>query len=123
MSLTHRLSLMLICGVAAVSLAFALFQTRADTEGLRRDLDMQSQVLADSLARSAEPLVERHANRDLQRMVDRFKDREQIAGVSVYDADGKPLAITSGFNLRVGEDPQLAPKPGTVPAPATKFLT
>ena len=83
--------------MAVVSLAFAFFQTRADTLGLRRDLEDHAQVLAESLVRSAEPLVARHANRELQRLVDRFKDREQIAGVSVYDADGKPLAITSGF--------------------------
>ena len=81
--LTYRLSSALITSVAVVSLAFAFFQTRADTFGLQRDLEDHAQVLAESLARSAEPLVARHANRELQRLVDRFKDREQIAGVSV----------------------------------------
>ena len=122
MRLTYRLSSTLICGVAAVSLAFAAFQTRADTQGLRRDLEMHAQALAESLARSAEPLVERHANRELQRLVDRFKDREQIAGVSVYDAQGTPLAITSGFTRRVGDDPALAPEPGAPPASASRFI-
>ena len=46
----------------------------------------------------------RRAYRELQRLVDRFKDREQIAGVSVYDVDGKPLAISSGFTRRVGDE-------------------
>src|SRR5207302_931342 len=113
MRLTYRLSFSLISAVALVSLAFAFFQTRADTLGLRRDLEDHAQVLAESLARSAEPLVQRHANRELQRLVDRFKDREQIAGVSVNDADGKPLAVTSGFAKRVREDPLLLPKPGS----------
>src|SRR6185369_7614694 len=110
--LIYRLSSALISAVAVVSLAFAFFQTRADTLGLRQNLEDHAQVLAESLARSAEPLVERHANRELQRLVDRFKDREQIAGVSVYDANEKPLAITSGFAQRVGDDPALVPKQG-----------
>jgi len=110
--LIYRLSSALISAVAVVSLAFAFFQTRADTLGLRQNLEDHAQVLAESLVRSAEPLVARHANRELQRLVDRFKDREQIAGVSVYDVNEKPLAITSGFAQRVGDDPALVPKQG-----------
>jgi alpha,alpha-trehalose-phosphate synthase [UDP-forming] len=122
MRLTYRLSLSLISAVAIVSLAFAFFQTRADTLGLRRDLEVHAQVLAESLVRSAEPLVARHANRDLQRLVDRFKDREQIAGVSIYDGRGNPLAVTSGFAQKVGKDPVLLPKPGTEVTPVEKFV-
>ncbi len=120
--LTYRLSSALITSVAVVSLAFAFFQTRADTLGLRRDLADHAQVLAESLARSAEPLVARHANRELQRLVDRFKDREQIAGVSVYNAHGEPLAISSGFARRIGGDPALVPQPGEPATPSAKFV-
>jgi alpha,alpha-trehalose-phosphate synthase [UDP-forming] len=122
MRLTYRLSSALIAAVAVVSLAFAFFQTRADTLGLRRDLQSHAQVLAESLVRSAEPLVARHANRELQRLVDRFKDREQIAGISVYDTDGKPLAITSGLARRVEQNPALLPEPGTEVTPVDKFV-
>ena len=110
MHITYRLSTSLIFGVATVSLAFAFLQTRADTEGLREDLASHALVLAESLAKSAEPLVENHAYRELQRLVDRFKDREQIAGVSVYDPSGNPLAISSGFRSRVGDEPDLKPR-------------
>jgi len=122
MRLTYRLSSALISAVAVVSLAFAFFQTRADTLGLRRDLQNHAQVLAESLVRSAEPLVARHANRELQRLVDRFKDREQIAGISVYDAGGNPLAITSGLARRVEQNPVLLPEPGAEVAPVDKFV-
>ena len=79
-------------------------------------------MLAESLVRSAEPLVARHANRELQRLVDRFKDREQIAGVSVYNAKEEPLAVTSGFAQRVGDDPALLPKSGEQAAPDARFV-
>ena len=75
-----------------------------------------------ALACSAEPLVARHANRELQRLVDRFKDREQIAGVSVYNANDEPLAISSGFARRVGDDPALLPKHGEQTGPSGKFV-
>jgi len=120
--LLYRLSSALISAVAVVSLAFAFFQTRADTLELRRNLEDHAQVLAESLVRSAEPLVARHANRELQRLVDRFKDREQIAGVSVYNAKEEPLAVTSGFAQRVGDDPALLPKSGEQAAPDARFV-
>ncbi|HXP87778.1 MAG TPA: trehalose-6-phosphate synthase [Bryobacteraceae bacterium] len=104
MRLTYRLSTSLILGVVAVSLAFSFVQTRADTQGLRRDLERNAVVLAESLARSAEPLVEARSYRDLQRLVDRFRDRDQIAGVAVYDANGLTLAITTGLQARLRGD-------------------
>ena len=104
-------------------LAFAFFQTRAGyRSGCGQDLDDHAQVLAESLVHSAEPLVARHANRELQRLVDRFKNREQIAGVSIYDVDGKPLAISSGFTRRVGDDPELLPKTGADVTPVERFV-
>ncbi len=105
MRLTFRLSSSLIGSVAAVSLAIAFFQTRADTQGLRRNLESHAQVLAESLEPSAEPLVERRAYRELQRLVDRFRNREQVAGISVYDIAGTPLAVSAGFASRVGINP------------------
>ncbi len=108
MRLTLRLSLSLICGVAAVSLVLAFYQTHVETQGLRGDLDRQSRVLAESLAKSAEPLVIRQSYRDLQKLVDRLKDRERIAGVAVYSAGSVPertLAVTEGLEARVDRTP------------------
>ena len=101
MRLTLRLSLSLIFGVAAVSLAFAFYQTQTETSGLKHDLDRQSLVLAESLAKSVEPLLARHSYRELQNLTDRLKDRERIAGAAVYDAAGHPVAITRGLDTRV----------------------
>jgi alpha,alpha-trehalose-phosphate synthase [UDP-forming] len=123
MRLTYRLSLSLICGVAAVSLGFAFFQTRAETQGLRRDLESHALVLAESLGRSAEPLTLKRSLRDLQRLVDRVKDREQIAGMAIYDAAGQVLAVTSGFQARLGVEPGSAlPQPASGAPVATRFV-
>src|SRR5712664_1881084 len=111
MHVTYRLSSSLILGVAAVSLGFAFWQTRADTQALRTDLDNHARVLAESLAKSSEPLLQKHSNRELQRLIDRFNDREQIAGVAVYDVAGQLVAMTSGFPWRAGNDPALKSVP------------
>jgi trehalose-6-phosphate synthase len=106
MRLTLRLSLSLIFGVAAVSLGFAFYQTHTEASALRRDLNRQSRVLAESVAKSVEPLLAKHSYRELQNLTDRLKDRERIAGAAVYDTAGYPVAITRGLEPRVtpGQD-------------------
>jgi trehalose 6-phosphate synthase len=60
-----------------------------------------------------EPLVANRSYRDLQRLVDRFQDRERIAGVAVYNAGGAPLAVSA----------RLTPRLNARPAPVTEALT
>jgi trehalose 6-phosphate synthase len=105
MRLTSRLSLSLIFAVAAVSVAFAYYQIRAQSRGMERDLERQSLMLAESLGRAAEPLVANHSYSDLQRLVDKFRDRETVAGVAVYGIDGTPLATTSGLAAILERNP------------------
>ncbi|MGA3026291.1 MAG: trehalose-6-phosphate synthase [Bryobacteraceae bacterium] len=106
MRLTARLCFSLIGSVAAVSLVLAWYQTRAHTRDLNRGLQRNALVLAETLAKSAEPLVQSRSLADLQRLVDRFKDREQIAGIAVYDAGRQPLVITTGLSRRLRPLPQ-----------------
>jgi len=105
MRLTLRLSLSLITSVALVSLTFAWFQTRANRRGLNRELERHALVLAETLAKSAQPLVEERSYRRLQQLVDQFEHREQIAGVAVLDKTGAPLAISSQLTPRLDKYP------------------
>jgi len=104
--LSIRLNLCLIFAVGGTSLAFALYQAQNEMHGLRRELDRQSAVLAESLEKSAGPLVAARSYRDLQRLADRFKDHERLAGVAVYDPQGRPLAITAKLAVRIPELPE-----------------
>ena len=105
MRLTFRLSLSLITSVALVSFTFAWFQTRANRRGLDRELERHALVLAESLAKSAQPLVEERSYRRLQQLVDQFENREQIAGVAIFDKTGTPLAISSRLTPRLDKYP------------------
>ena len=106
MRLTSRLCAYLVCSVAAVSLTFAYLQIRTSTRAQKRDLERHSQELGESLARSAQPLVEDHSYHELQRLVDRYKDRRQIAGLAIYGLGGELLAISSDLQPRLDQHPE-----------------
>ncbi len=106
MRLALRLNLLLIAGVAAVAMGFAYYQVRSERRGLERDLQRQALDLAESQTKAVEPLLAAHSYRNLQAMVDRFTGRERLAGMTVSDADGQPVAITSGFVARFNGNPR-----------------
>jgi alpha,alpha-trehalose-phosphate synthase [UDP-forming] len=109
MRLTQRLSTALIPGVAVVSLVVALYQTRAETSESRNNLQAHALSSAENLAKSVEPLVEQHYYPELQSAIDKFADREGIAGIAVYKVSGELLAETAGLGPLTGSSRDLAP--------------
>jgi alpha,alpha-trehalose-phosphate synthase [UDP-forming] len=94
---TLKIVLPLTISVAVVSLLFAAYQVRTDRRILRNDLSRRAEILGESLQESVEPLLDRTRDKNLQRLVDRFGQREHLKGVAVYDTDGNVLAITPGL--------------------------
>jgi trehalose 6-phosphate synthase len=89
-----KMVLPLIVSVAVVSGLFAWYQVRTERRILRSDLSRRAEILGEALQENAEPLMNDATNKNLQKMVERFGEREHLKGVAVYDASGKPLAIT-----------------------------
>jgi trehalose-6-phosphate synthase len=105
MRTTLKLISPLIVSVAVVSLLFAAYQVRTERRILRSDLSRRAEILGESLQESVEPQFDRPLpDKSLQRLVDRFGQREHLKGVAVYNANGVALAVTSGlaslFQLR-----------------------
>jgi trehalose 6-phosphate synthase len=97
MRTTLKIILPLIVSVAAVSLLFAAYQVRTEKRILRNDLTRRTEILGESLQENVEPLLERGPQTNLQRLVERFGQREHLKGVAIYDATGAVLAITPGI--------------------------
>ncbi|MEQ1474451.1 MAG: hypothetical protein ABLQ96_11540, partial [Candidatus Acidiferrum sp.] len=97
MRTTLKIVLPLIISVAVISLLFAAYQVRTDRRILRNDLSRRAEILGESLQESVEPQLDRAREKNLQRLVDRFGQREHLKGVAVYDTEGKVLAITPGL--------------------------
>ena len=108
MRISLRLIVSLILGVTLVTLLFAHFQVKAEKRALRSDLERRAEILADSLAQSVEPLLQKRSRKELQSLVDRFGNRQRLAGVAVYDEDGRPLATTPGLEARLANRPGVA---------------
>jgi len=95
---TLKLVLPLITSVALVSLLFAAYQVRKERRNLRNDLSRRAELLAESLQESIQPLFEkneRNAEKAMQRVVDRFAQREHMKGIAVYEANGNLSVMTS----------------------------
>src|SRR6188472_1628988 len=99
MRLSSRLNYSLIAGVTIVSLALAFYQTQTERRGMRRELESHAAALASSMEKSAAPLVSRHSYSRLQKLVDGFQMHEHLLGVSIYDLEGRPIAMTSNLAL------------------------
>jgi trehalose-6-phosphate synthase len=92
-----KMVLPLIVSVAVVSMLFAWYQVRTERRILRSDLSKRAEILGEALQESVQPLLDHAPDRNLQRLVERFSEREHLKGVAVYDAAGRALAITPGI--------------------------
>jgi trehalose-6-phosphate synthase len=97
MRTTLKVVLPLIVSVAAVSLLFAAYQVRTERRTLQNDLSRRAEILGERLRESVEPLIDGASDKNLQGLVERFGQWENLKGVAVYDAAGAVLAITSGL--------------------------
>ncbi|MBV9179773.1 MAG: trehalose-6-phosphate synthase [Acidobacteria bacterium] len=95
--LSVRLILSLIFAVTLVSLFSAYNQVRGERRSLRNDLERRAAVLADSLAGNVEPYLESGSLKKLQVIVDRFSNRERLAGVAIFNEKLEPIAQSSGL--------------------------
>jgi trehalose-6-phosphate synthase len=105
--LSLRLILLLVAGVTLVTFLVARNEVRSEKRGLRADLDRRAEILAESLQEIVEPALDRGSPEQLRRLVERFGNRERLAGVIVYDAGGKALAESSNLVERL--DPPAVP--------------
>jgi trehalose-6-phosphate synthase len=108
--LSLRLIISLIVGITLVSLAFSYFEVLREKRSLRTDLEHRTELLGDSIAGNIEKSWEGSTPRGLQRLVQRYGNREHLLGIVVYDRQGKQLAITPELSGIVKTTPSDVPK-------------
>jgi alpha,alpha-trehalose-phosphate synthase [UDP-forming] len=97
MHLSRRLMLSLLGGVAVVSMVFALYQAAAEMHAMRAEVERQALVLAESQQRAAEHALQDGSSGEMQALAGQFQHHERVAGVALYDAQGRALAVTPGL--------------------------
>ena len=120
--LTVRLTISLIVGITLISLLSSYYEVRLQKQGLRRDLERRAEVLGETLADKVEPFLKKGSHKELQVMVDRFGDREHLAGVAVYNAQGGSIAITPGLAQRLTSEPTAVQQAVTKGQNAAEFI-
>src|SRR5467141_1236626 len=123
MRTTLKIVLPLIVSVAVVSLLFAGYQVRTEKRLLRSDLSRRAAILGESLQESVEPLLDRGPDKNLQRLVERFGQREHLKGVAVYSSTGGVLAITPGLSPAFKLRPMTATRASQKDAGVGEFLS
>src|SRR5258708_20665145 len=110
MKLSLRLIPILAIAITIVTFIVATNQVRSEKQGLRADLERRAEILAESLQETVEPVLQRGSTTQLRRLVERFGNREHLAGVSIYDADGKATAVSSKLDSYAQNPPAIFPK-------------
>jgi alpha,alpha-trehalose-phosphate synthase [UDP-forming] len=103
--LSLKLILFLVIGITIVTFVIARNQVRAEKRGLRDDLQRRAEIFGESLQEIVEPALERGSRTELRRIVQRFGNRERLAGVAVYDASGQVLAESASLGTKYQTPP------------------
>ena len=101
--LSVRLIVSLIVGITLVSSGFSYYEVLGEKRTLRNELERRAAVLGESLVGNVERSWNTGAdkertdgvpNDELQRLVQRFGNREHLLGVAIYDQQGALVATT-----------------------------
>lgn len=101
MKITIRLIVSLVFIVALVAVGFSSYQVRAEKMRLTAELERRAIILAESLQESVIPLIASNSFSRLNRLVERFGNRERLKGVAVYDQQGNILAVTPDLASKI----------------------
>jgi len=101
MKITIRLLVSLILVVALVAVIFSFYQVRSEKTRLIGELERRAIILAESLQESVKPLIETNSLPKLNRLVERFGNRERLKGVAVIDRQGNIFASTTQLKPKI----------------------
>ena len=92
--------------ISVLVLLFTLVQVWQEKERLTVDLQRRSALLGESLKETIEPLLEKGRPERLQKIVEKFGNRERLAGVAVYDVKDVLIAATPPLSAHLAAPPK-----------------
>ncbi len=108
MKITLRLVVSLVLVVGLVAVGFSFYQVRTEKIRLTSELERRTIILAESIQESVTPLIASDSSGKLNRLVQRFSNRDRFQGIAVHDASGHVLASTPDFDPQIqGSLPQV----------------
>jgi trehalose 6-phosphate synthase len=92
--LSIRLIISLIVGITLVSSGFSYYEVLAKKRALHTELEGSAEILGESLVGNVERSWNNGSPKELQKVLLRFGNRENLLGVAVYNRQGALVAIT-----------------------------
>ncbi|MFA6520057.1 MAG: trehalose-6-phosphate synthase [Candidatus Paceibacterota bacterium] len=97
--------------VSLVSLGFTFKQVNQEEATLQTNLEQRASLLSDSLKESVEPYYANNTQssfyNSIQKIVEKFANRERLAGLALYDNKGILIASSDGLPKSIIENPQI----------------
>ena len=103
--------LSVIIVVTLVASAFTYRQASQEETTLKTNLEQRASLLADSLKESVEPYYANNTQpsfyNSIQKIVEKFANRERLAGIALYDNKGTLIASSSGLPQSIIENEKI----------------
>src|SRR3989338_622886 len=107
MRITLRLTFSLVVIVALVVFSFSFGQARQEEVRLKNELERRANIIADSLRIAVEPLLLVENRQYLQRIVDKFSNREKLVGIAVHDIQENLILASTDLRQKLDTNPKL----------------
>jgi alpha,alpha-trehalose-phosphate synthase [UDP-forming] len=122
MRLVIRLIGVLVLCILLVSVTSSYYQAQREKRSLRNELQKRAEVLADSLDDTVSRLAEVRGERELARLVQRFGNKEHLAGIAVYDKSFTAVATTPSLVAAVPQPPAIVKQAMDADGGKSQFL-
>ena len=107
MRITLRVILSIFVVISIIVVLFTVVQVQQEKERMTIDLERRASILGESLKESLEPLFAKGQVQRLQAIVEKFGNRERLAGMAVYDVQDRLVAATSRLSSQLKDAPLL----------------
>jgi trehalose 6-phosphate synthase len=94
--------------ISLIAVSFTLNQVNQESARLESDIQYRSSLLADGLKESVEPNFINKSDAYLQTLVEKYANRQRIAGIAVVDNTGKIVAVSSSLPKKMSQPGQIA---------------
>ncbi len=105
MKITLRLVLSLVAVITMVVALFTFLQVRHEEKVMLEEMERRGALLAESLQDSIEPHLAPRNEKGLARIVEKFGNRERVAGIAVYGPDKSIVAMTKSLAAWLPDPP------------------
>lgn len=94
--------------ISFIVVAFTVSQVQQEDQELKVSLEQRSILLAESLKETVQPNFINKSDSGLQKLVNKFEDKERLAGMAIYDNKGNTIATSSSLIAEVSKTRKVA---------------